>query len=146
MKNTSPLDQVTSGLLEQQKCYDLILEKMEEQKKAIGLADEKRLLAIIAENDALIVATQKQEEKIRSVFKDISEDERNNIIKATATLREQIEIILKKLIALEKACEEKLNDEKAHIHEQIKALQQKTGVLKKYGKPGEEMSWFSKKA
>lgn len=146
MKKTTPLDQVTSCLREQQKCYDLILEKMEEQKKVIGLADEKRLLAIIEENDVLIGATQKLEEQIRSVFKGMPEDERTNINKATANLRAKIEVSLRKLIVLENACEEELNDEKARIHEQIKALQQKKGVLKKYGKPGDGMSWFSKKA
>lgn len=146
MKKTTPLDQVTSCLREQEKCYGLILAKMEEQKNIIGLADEKRLLAIIAENDVLIGAAQKLEEEIRAVFKGVSEGERTAINKATAKLREKIEASLRKLIALENACEEELNIEKARIHEQIKALQQKKGVLKKYGKPGDGMSWFSNKA
>lgn len=146
MKNKTVLDPVVFCLQEQLKCYGLLVEKMEEQKKVIALADERRLLAIMEENEVLIGAVRKLEEKIGAVFKGIPEAERNNIVKATAKLRGQIETRLKQLVALEKACEEALNDEKSRIQAQIKALQQKKSVLGKYGKTGEGQSWFSKKA
>lgn len=146
MKNKTPLEEIVSCLQEQQKCYDALLEKLEDQKKAIGLADETRLLAIIAEKDVLIGTTRKLEEKVAATFKGVPEAGRNNILKATAQSRDRIDTVLKKLIALENACEETLNKEKTRIHEQIKELQQKNSVLKRYGKPGEGTSWFSKKA
>ncbi len=146
MKNKTVSDQVIFCLQEQLKCYGLLVEKMEEQEKVIALADERRLLAIMEENEVLIGSAGKLEEKIGSIFKGIPEAERNNIVKATAKLRGQIEACLKKLVALEKVCEEALNDEKSRIQAQIKELQQKKSVLGKYGKTGEGQSWFSKKA
>lgn len=146
MKNKTVLDQVTSCLQEQLKCYDVLLEKMEVQKQAIGLPDESRLMSIIKENDALIGATQELEAKIGVILKGIATGERDAIVRATSKLRGHIETRLKQLIALEKACEEALNHEKSRIFEQIKEIQQNKGVLKKYWDTGEEISWFSKKA
>lgn len=146
MKNNTPLEMVTSYLQEQKKCYDLLLGKLEEQKNAIDRTDETRLMAIIKEKDLLIETTQKLEEKIGGVFERISESERKRLVEETLALRGQIESILKKLVALETACEEILNIEKIYTRNQIKELQQKKNVFKGYGRPGGDTSWFSNKA
>lgn len=145
MKNETPLKLVTSYLQEQKKCYDMLLIKLEDQKKAIMRTDEARLMAVIEEKDVLINDTQRLEEKIGAVFKGVSENEREQLIEKTGVLRRQIENSLKELIALEAACQDVLNIEKIYTRNQIKELQQKKNVFKGYEKPGEDTTRFSEK-
>ena len=145
MKDKAVLELLASYMREQGKCYDALLIKLEEQKKAIVRTDDARLKAIIEEKGDLIAVTHKLEEKVGGVLKALSEGERNRAIEETALLRGQLENSLKRLIALETACEDILNIEKIHTHNLIKELQQKKNVVKGYGKPNDDFG-FSKKA
>ena len=145
MKDKTPFELITTYKREQCKCYDALLIKLEEQKKAIVNTNESRLMAIIEEKGGLIADSRKLEEKINGVLNELSAAERNKAIENVASLRGKIESSLKRLIALEAACEDILNIEKIHTQELIKELQQKKNVFRGYGKPG-DTSGFSNKA
>ncbi len=144
MKNKTSSEQVASHMKEQRECYKALLVKLEDQKKAIDRYDESKLLAIIGEKSDLIDVSQKLEKKIASVLKGIPEVQRKKVIQETGVLRGQIEGLLKKLIALEAVCEEGLNNQKQQVYEQIKDLEKKQKLLKKYGDSGKSMSLFSR--
>lgn len=131
---------------EQKECYKALLLKLGDQKKAIDRYNESRLLAIIEEKKGLIDISQKLEKKISSILNGIPEIHRKKVIQETGALRGQIEGILKKLIVLEAACEEGLNNQKQQIYEQIKDLEKKQKLLKKYGDSGKSTSIFSRNA
>jgi hypothetical protein len=130
---------------EQNKCYEALLVKLEEQKNAIVHANEARLKAIIGEKGVLIAATQELEKKIGAALKGVTESGRDKAIESVAAVRGQIESNLKKLIALESACEDILNVEKIHTQDLLKGLQQKKKGAKGYKKSGDK-SGFSKEA
>ena len=146
MKNENKSDQVLSCLQKELTCYDELLVKMKKQKEAIAKGDESELLTIIQENDELIEAIFKLDQKIEQAFNAVPKAERENLIQRAGTLKSRIQGSLSEVITLENACRDILESKKNSISDQIKNLRERKILMGKYKSTFSKGSSFSKDA
>ncbi len=120
-------------LKQKQETCSRLLEKMDEQMKAVDSQDEPGLMVIIEGKEELIAGLNETDKKIA----DLASDMDCNIIESLGRehkgLVQSIESDLEKIIEQEKICHEKLSLVKNEVLEKIKAVKKGQALLKGYG-------------
>lgn len=132
MKNHNQTDKVLSCLQKELTCYDSLLIKMEKQKEAIGKGDESLFLTILQENDELIESIRKLDQEIEQALNGITKAEKENLIQQVAPFKNRIQGSLNKVIDLENECRDIIENQKAGITDQMKALKERKHMMGKY--------------
>gem|GEM_PF-3624711 len=139
-------ERVLSCLRQEQTCYRKLVVKMREQKAAIAAGNESGLLPIIQESDALIGSIRELDREIERILPEISGSERDSLMAQATPLNDHMQAALREIIALENSCRDILENQKAGISSQMKALRERKPLLKGYGAAAAKDSLFSKNA
>ena len=138
--------QVLEWLKEERTGYGKLLFILEKQKEFADDYNESNLLGTIQEKERIMRQLHEVGRKIQQVVDMLPKNEHNRLIETTQAIRDEIESLLIRILALEAYCENTLEQLKSNLHGQVKSFRKNRTVLKGYGPSSLKRSSFSKNA
>ena len=132
MNLNNPKQLILSNLEEEKSCFNDLVKKLKEQKKAIERQDEKRVLQVIEEK----VATQLQSLPPLDIASLAHEGE---------ALKQSLERLLEEIIRMEEECEQEIGSTMQEVEKRILGLQEGKKIGKGYGRIPKIRPLISKK-
>ena len=124
---------ILDSLKKEESCFKDLIDKIEEQKKAIEDKDEVRVLEIIEEKNALIEIFKNLEEEVETQLQLLSQREIEGLVEEGETIKISIEKLLKTIVSMEEECENEIGLKMKEIGKTIFGLQKGKKISKGYG-------------
>lgn len=131
MKSSKQL--ILNNLKEEQSCFKDLIVKLKEQKKAIEVEDEERVLQIIEEKNVLIEVFQKLEAEVETQLQSLSPGDIQGLAQEGEALKESIESLLETIIRMEEECEKEISSKMQEVGKKILKLQPGKKIGQGYG-------------
>ena len=131
-------------LKEERTGYAKLLSILEKQKRFVDLYNESHLLETIQEKERILGRLHEIGREIQQVVDTLPKNEHNWLIEKTQAIRDEIESLLIRVLALEDYCENTLEQIKSDLHGQMKSSRKNRMVLKDYAPSSLKRSSFSK--
>ena len=143
-KNSKQL--IINNLKKEKSCFEDLIVKIGEQKKAIEDKDEERVLEIIKEKNVLIEVFQNIEEEVAIQIKLLSQGDIQSLEKEGKSLKQSLEKLLKTIVSMEDECEKDIGLKMQEIEKRIIGLQEGKKIGKGYGMALKSRPLISRKA
>ena len=143
-KNSKQL--IINNLKKEKSCFEDLIVKIGEQKKAIEDKDAERVLEIIKEKNVLIEVFQNIEEEVAIQIKLLSQDDIQSLEKEGELLKQSLEKLLETIVSMEDECEKDIGLKMQEIEKRIIGLQEGKKIGKGYGMALKSRPLISRKA
>jgi len=143
-KNSKQL--IINNLKKEKSCFEDLIVKIGEQKKAIEDKDAERVLEIIKEKNVLIEVFQNIEEEVAAQIKILSKADIQSLEKEEKSLKQSLEKLLETIVSMEDECEKDIGFKMQEIEKRIVGLQEGKKIGKGYGMALKNRPLISKKA
>ena len=143
-KNSKQL--IINNLKKQKSCFEDLIVKIGEQKKAIEDKDGERVLEIIKEKNVLIEVFQNIEEEVAAQIKILSKADIQSLEKEEKSLKQSLEKLLETIVSMEDECEKDIGLKMQEIEKRIIGLQEGKKIGKGYGMALKSRPLISRKA
>ena len=143
-KNSKQL--IINNLKKEKSCFEDLIVKIGEQKKAIEDKDGERVLEIIKEKNILIEVFQNIEEEVAVQIKLLSQDDILSLEKEGESLKQSLEKLLETIVSMEDECEKDIGLKMQEIEKRIIGLQEGKKIGKGYGMALKSRPLISRKA
>ena len=143
-KNSKQL--IINNLKKQKSCFEDLIVKIGEQKKAIEDKDAERVLEIIKEKNVLIEVFQNIEEEVAIQIKILSKDDIQSLEQEEKSLKQSLEKLLETIVSMEDECEKDIGLKMQEIEKRIIGLQEGKKIGKGYGMALKSRPLISRKA
>jgi hypothetical protein len=143
-KNSKQL--IINNLKKQKSCFEDLIVKIGEQKKAIEDKDGERVLEIIKEKNVLIEVFQNIEEEVAIQIKILSKDDIQSLEQEEKSLKQSLEKLLETIVSMEDECEKDIGLKMQEIEKRIIGLQEGKKIGKGYGMALKSRPLISRKA
>jgi hypothetical protein len=130
-KNSKQL--IINNLKNEKSCFEDLIVKIGEQKKAIEDRDGERILEIIKKKNVLIEIFQNIEEEVAIQIKLLSQDDIQSLEKEEEPLKQSLEKLLETIVSMEDECEKDIGFKMQEIEKKIIGLQKGKKIGKGYG-------------
>ena len=144
LKNSKQL--IINNLKKEKSCFEDLVIKIGEQKKAIEDKDGERVLEIIKEKNILIEMFQNIEEEVAIQIKLLSQDDIQDLEKEGELLKQSLEKLLEAIVSMEDECEKDIGFKMQEIEKRIIGLQKGKKIGKGYGMALKSRPLISRKA
>ena len=144
LKNSKQL--IINNLKKEKSCFEDLIVKIGEQKKAIEDKDEERVLEIIKKKNILIEIFQNIEEEVATQVKLLSQDDIQGLEKEGELLKQSLEKLLETIVSMEDECEKDIGFKMQEIEKKIIGLQKGKKIGKGYGMALKSRPLISRKA
>ncbi|MGY8762672.1 MAG: hypothetical protein ACKVLF_05705 [Nitrospinaceae bacterium] len=144
LKNSKQL--IINNLKKEKSCFEDLIVKIGEQKKAIEDKDEERVLEIIKKKNILIEIFQNIEEEVATQVKLLSQDDIQGLEKEGELLKQSLEKLLETIVSMEDECEKDIGFKMQEIEKKINGLQKGKKIGKGYGMALKSRPLISRKA
>ena len=144
LKNCKQL--IINNLKKEKSCFENLVIKIGEQKKAIEDKDGERVLEIIKEKNTLIEMFQNIEEEVAIQIKLLSQDDIQDLEKEGELLKQSLEKLLETIVSMEDECEKDIGFKMQEIEKKIIGLQKGKKIGKGYGMALKSRPLISRKA
>ena len=144
LKNSKQL--IINNLKKEKSCFEDLVIKIGEQKKAIEDKDGERVLEIIKEKNTLIEMFQNIEEEVAIQIKLLSQDDIQGLEEEGELLKQSLEKLLETIISMEDECEKDIGFKMQEIEKKINGLQKGKKIGKGYGRALKSRPLISRKA
>ena len=144
LKNSKQL--IINNLKKEKSCFEDLIVKIGEQKKAIEDKDEERVLEIIKKKNILIEIFQNIEEEVATQVKLLSQDDTQGLEKEGELLKQSLEKLLETIVSMEDECEKDIGFKMQEIEKKIIGLQKGKKIGKGYGTSLKSRPLISRKA
>ena len=144
LKNSKQL--IINNLKKEKSCFEDLVIKIGEQKKAIEDKDGERVLEIIKEKNTLIEMFQNIEEEVATQVKLLSQDDIQGLEKEGELLKQSLEKLLETIVSMEDECEKDIGFKMQEIEKKIIGLQKGKKIGKGYGRALKSRPLISRKA
>ena len=143
-KNSQQL--IINNLKKEKSCFEDLIVKIGEQKKAIEDKDGERVLEIIKEKNVLIEVFQNIEEEVAIQIKILSKDDIQSLEQEEKSLKQSLEKLLETIVSMEDECEKDIGLKMQEIEKRIIGLQEGKKIGKGYGMALKSRPLISRKA
>ena len=143
-KNSQQL--IINNLKKEKSCFEDLIVKIGEQKKAIEDKDGDRVLEIIKEKNVLIEVFQNIEEEVAIQIKILSKDDIQSLEQEEKSLKQSLEKLLETIVSMEDECEKDIGLKMQEIEKRIIGLQEGKKIGKGYGMALKSRPLISRKA
>jgi len=133
LNHNDPTASILELLRIEKKCYDEVLDLMNEQLQAIEQENEKTLDSIIAKKDGILQTAGDNETRLEKAMEELSREELDEAGKQAEELKIKIESVLAQIIERENNCQAELKARKFLTQDKILDLKQRKNLLKGYG-------------
>jgi hypothetical protein len=130
-KNSQQL--IINNLKKEKSCFEDLIIKIGEQKKAIEDKDGERVLEIIKKKNILIEIFRNIEEEVATQIKLLSQDDIQDLEKEGELLKQSLEKLLETIVSMEDECEKDIGFKMQEIEKKINGLQKGKKIGKGYG-------------
>ena len=130
-KNSQQL--IINNLKKEKSCFEDLIVKIGEQKKAIEDKDGERVLEIIKEKNVFIEIFQNIEEEVATQIKLLSQDDVQSLEKEGKSLKQSLKKLLETIVSMEDECEKDISFKMQEIEKRIIGLQKGKKIGKGYG-------------
>ena len=144
LKNSKQL--IINNLKKEKSCFENLIIKIGEQKKAIEDKDGERVLEIIKEKNILIAVFQNIEEEVAIQIKLLSQRDIQGLEKEGELLKQSLEKLLETIVSMEDECEKDIGFKMQEIEKKINGLQKGKKIGKGYGMALKSRPLISRKA
>jgi hypothetical protein len=144
LKNSKQL--IINNLKKEKSCFEDLIIKIGEQKKAIEDKDGERVLKIIKEKNILIAVFQNIEKEVAIQIKLLSQDDIQSLEKEGELLKQSLEKLLETIVSMEDECEKDIGFKMQEIEKRIVGLQKGKKIGKGYGMALKSRPLISRKA
>jgi hypothetical protein len=144
LKNSKQL--IINNLKKEKSCFEDLIVKIGEQKKAIEDKDEERVFEIIKKKNFLIEIFQNIEEEVATQVKLLSQDDIQGLEKEGELLKQSLEKLLETIVSMEDECEKDIGFKMQEIEKKIIGLQKGKKIGKGYGMALKSRPLISRKA
>ena len=144
LKNSKQL--IINNLKKEKSCFEDLIIKIGEQKKAIEDKDGERVLEIIKEKNTLIEMFQNIEEEVAIQIKLLSQDDIQDLENEGELLKQSLEKLLETIVSMEDECEKDIGFKMQEIEKKIIGLQKGKKIGKGYGMALKSRPLISRKA
>ena len=144
LKNSKQL--IINNLKKEKSCFEDLIIKIGEQKKAIEDKDGERVLEIIKEKNILIAVFQNIEEEVAIQIKLLSQRDIQGLEKEGELLKQSLEKLLETIVSMEDECEKDIGFKMQEIEKKINGLQKGKKIGKGYGMALKSRPLISRKA
>ena len=143
-KNSQQL--IINNLKKEKSCFEDLIVKIGEQKKAIEDKDGERVLEIIKEKNGLITIFQNLEKEVAVQIKLLSQSDIKDLEKEGEWLKQSLEKLLETIVRMEDECEKDIGFKMQEIEKRIIGLQKGKKIGKGYGMALKSRPLISRKA
>lgn len=133
LNHNDPTASILELLRIEKKCYDEVLDLLNEQLQAIEQEDEQSLDAIIEKKENILQTARDNETRLEQAVTEISREQLNEDGKQAGELKMEIESVLAQIIEMENNCQAELKARKFLTQDKILDLKQRKTLLKGYG-------------
>ena len=133
LNHNDPTASILELLRIEKKCYDEVLDLLNEQLQAIEQEDEQSLDAIIEKKENILQTARDNETRLEQAVTEISREQLNEDGKQAGELKMEIESVLAQIIEMENNCQAELKARKFLTQDKILDLKQRKNLLKGYG-------------
>ena len=144
LKNSKQL--IINNLKKEKSCFEDLIIKIGEQKKAIEDKDGERVLEVIKEKNILIAVFQNIEEEVAIQIKLLSQRDIQGLEKEGELLKQSLEKLLETIVSMEDECEKDIGFKMQEIEKKIIGLQKGKKIGKGYGMALKSRPLISRKA
>ena len=144
LKNSKQL--IINNVQKEKSCFEDLIIKIGEQKKAIEDKDGERVLKIIKEKNILIAVFQNIEKEVAIQIKLLSQDDIQSLEKEGEPLKQSLEKLLETIVSMEDECEKDIGLKMQAIEKRIIGLQKGKKIGKGYGMALKSRPLISRKA
>ena len=144
LKNSKQL--IINNLKKEKSCFENLVIKIGEQKKAIEDKDGERVLEVIKEKNILIAVFQNIEEEVAIQIKLLSQRDIQGLEKEGELLKQSLEKLLETIVSMEDECEKDIGFKMQEIEKKINGLQKGKKIGKGYGMALKSRPLISRKA
>jgi hypothetical protein len=131
IKKTKQL--ILDNLKKEESCFKDLVNKIEEQKKAIENKDDLRVLEIIEEKNQIIKSFHNLESEVNDQMQSLSPEETQRVKQEGKTLMISIEKLIETIIRIEEECEVNIGRDMKEVEKKIFRLQKGKKIGKGYG-------------
>jgi hypothetical protein len=144
LKNSQQL--IINNLKKEKSCFEDLIIKIGEQKKAIEDKDGERVLEVIKKKNILIEIFQNIEKEVAIQIKLLSKDDIQSLEKEGEPLKQSLEKLLETIVSMEDECEKDIGLKMQEIEKRIVGLQKGKKIGKEYGMALKSRPLISRKA
>ena len=123
---------ILDGLKKEESCFKDLIDKIEEQKKAIEDKDEVRVLEIIEEKNTIIEIFHNHESEVNERQQSLPPEEIQSLEQEGETLKTSLEKQLETIIRMEEECETEIGLKMKEVEKRIFGLQKGKKVGNRY--------------
>ena len=134
MNSKNPKKIILKSLEEEKSCFEELMVKLNEQKKAIESQNEEWVLQVIGDKSALIERFKKLENEVETHLQLLSPKDIEDLAQEGEVLKESLESLLEAIICLEKECEQEIGSKMQEIEKRILRLQEGKKIGEGYGR------------
>ena len=143
LKNSKQL--IINNLKKEKSCFEDLVIKIGEQKKAIEDKDGERVLEIIKKKNILIEIFQNIEEEVAIQIKLLSQSDIQDLENEGEMLKQSLEKLLETIVSMEDECEKDIGFKMQEIEKKIIGLQKGKKIGKGYGRALKSRPLISRK-
>ena len=131
IKKTKQL--ILDNLKKEESCFKDLVNKIEEQKRAIEDKDDLRILKIIEEKNIIIKAFQNLESEVNVRLQSLSLEETQSLKQEETTLIISLEKLIETIIRMEEECAISISRDMKEVEKRIFGIQKGKKISKGYG-------------
>ena len=131
IKKTKQL--ILDNLKKEESCFKDLVNKIEEQKRAIEDKDDLRILKIIEEKNIIIKAFHNLESEVNVRLQSLSLEETQSLKQEETTLMISLEKLIETIIRMEEECAISISRDMKEVEKRIFGIQKGKKISKGYG-------------
>ena len=136
---------ILNTLKKKEFCFKNLIKKIEEQKKAIEIKDETRVLKIIGEKNKIIETFHGLEDEVNFRQELLSPKDIKDLAQEGKILKISLEKLLETIISMEEECENEISLNMQEIEKKILKLREGKKIGREYGGFLKNKPLFSRK-
>jgi len=124
---------ILDSLKKEESCFKDLVNKIEEQKRAIEDKDDLRILKTIEEKNILIKAFHNLESEVNVQIQSLSLEETQSLKQEETTLMISLEKLIETIIRMEEECAISISRDMKEVEKRIFGIQKGKKISKGYG-------------
>jgi hypothetical protein len=133
MERKKTKELILDNLKKEESCFKDLVNKIEEQKRAIEDKDDLRILKIIEEKNIIIKAFHNLESEISVRLQSLSLEETQSLKQEETTLMISLEKLIETIIRMEEECATSISRDMKEVEKRIFGIQKGKKISKGYG-------------
>ena len=133
MERKKTKELILDNLKKEESCFKDLVNKIEEQKRAIEDKDDLRILKIIEEKNIIIKAFHNLESEVNVQIQSLSLEETQSLKQEETTLMISLEKLIETIIRMEEECAISISRDMKEVEKRIFGLQKGKKISKGYG-------------